>query len=57
MRKEEIIKKFKEDRNIKDNYSLTDDELYFIKKIFYLQKKIENLEHYLNHIQTLKTKE
>jgi len=57
MTKEQIIKKFKEDRNIKDNYSLTDDEMYFINTIFELQKKIENLEHYLNQAPTGEKKE
>ena len=52
MTKEQIIKKFKKDRSIKDSYKLTDDEMYFIKKIFELQKKIENLEHYLNQAPT-----
>ena len=50
MTKEEIIAKFKKDRSIKDSYKLTEDEMYFIKKIYILQKKIENLEHYLNQI-------
>ena len=33
MRKSEIIKKYKKDRNIQDNYKLDEDEMYLIEEI------------------------
>jgi hypothetical protein len=33
MRKSEIIKKYKKDRNIQDNYKFDEDEMYLIEEI------------------------
>ena len=33
MRKSEIIKKYKKDRNIQDNYKLDEDEMYLVEEI------------------------
>jgi len=33
MRKSEIIKKYKKDRHIQDNYKLDEDEMYLIEEI------------------------